>query len=229
MRAHESVLAWVEQQLAAGRIRLGDRLPAERALAAELRVSRPSVREAVRVLEAMGVVRTAAGSGPDAGAVVVGEPAASMGVALRLHAATTRLPVTDLVATRVLLETWAVARAASVRPVVDTTGAHALLEAMGAADDPERFHLLDAEFHVALAALAGNAVVEAVMSSLREAVHGYVMAAVPLLPDWRATVRRLRGEHHAVLALVEAGRAEEAAAAVRAHLEGFYAEVPARV
>lgn len=223
MRAHESVLAWVEQELAAGRIRLGDRLPAERALAAELRVSRPSVREAVRVLEAMGVVRTAAGSGPDAGAVVVGEPAASMGVALRLHAATSRLPVADLVATRVLLETWAVARAAT-SPGRDTGAARALLEAMDTAEEPERFHLLDAEFHVALAALAGNAVVEAVMASLREAIHGYVMAAVPLLPDWSATVARLRAEHRAVLALVEAGRPEEAADAVRAHIERFCAE-----
>lgn len=226
VRAHESVLAWVERELSAGRIRLGDRLPAERALAADLGVSRASVREAVRVLEAMGVVRTAAGSGPEAGAVVVGEAAASMGVALRLHAATSRLPVPDLVATRVLLETWAVAQAAASRPAVDTGAARALLEAMEAADDPERFHLLDAEFHVALAALAGNTVVEAVMTSLREAIHGYVMTSVPLLPDWPGTVRRLRGEHRAVLSLVEAGRDEEAAGAVRAHIEGFYAEVP---
>lgn len=226
MRAHEKVLAWVEGELAAGRVRLGDRLPAERSLAAALAVSRPSVREAVRVLEAMGVVRTAVGSGPDAGAMVVGEPAASMGVALRLHAATSRLPVADLVATRVLLETWAVERAASSQPGVDTGHVRALLAAMDAAHDPETFHLLDAEFHVALAALAGNAVVEAVMTSLREAIHGYVMTAVPLLPDWRATTRRLRTEHDAILSLVEAGDGEAAASAVRKHIRGFYAEAP---
>lgn len=231
MRTHEIVLAWVEGELSTGRIGLGQRLPAERTLATTLGVSRPSVREAVRVLEALGVVRTAAGSGPEAGAVVVGGPVAaigtSLGAALRMHTATSRLPVVDLVSTRVLLETWAVREAAAARSTVDASRPRALLEAMDAAEDPETFHLLDAEFHVALASLAGNTVVEAVMASLREAVHGYVMAAVPHLPDWTTTVARLRAEHRHVLALVEDARGEDAATAVRAHIEGFYREVPA--
>lgn len=232
MRAHEQVLAHLEAELVAGRVALGGRLPAERALAEQLGVSRSSVREAVRVLEAMGVVRTATGSGPEAGAVVVGEPAAPFGAALRLHAATSRLPIADVVATRVLLETWAVAEAARRTrsgPAPDLADAERLLAAMDRAveqapDDAARFHLLDAEFHVALAALAGNAVVEAVMASLREAIHGYVMTAVPALPSWTSTVDRLRHEHRSVLDLVRAGSADEAAEAVRAHIEGFYAE-----
>ncbi|WP_299033362.1 FadR/GntR family transcriptional regulator [uncultured Pseudokineococcus sp.] len=232
MRAHELVLAHLEGELVAGRVALGGRLPAERALAEQLGVSRSSVREAVRVLEAMGVVRTAAGSGPEAGAVVVGEPAAPLGAALRLHAATSRLPIADVVATRVLLETWAVAEAARRARAgagPDLADADRLLGAMDAAaeeapDDAARYHLLDAEFHVALAAAAGNAVVEAVMASLREAIHGYVMAAVPALPSWPTTVARLRLEHRSVLDLVRAGSPDEAAAAVRAHIEGFSAE-----
>lgn len=244
MRAHEQVLAHLEAELVAGRVALGGRLPAERALAEQLGVSRGSVREAVRVLEAMGVVRTAVGSGPDAGAVVVGDPAASMGLALRLHAATSRLPVRDVVATRVLLETWAVAEAArrcaaaaspadggsgSAAAAPDLAEADRLLAAMDRAveeapDDAARFHALDAEFHVALATAAGNAVVEAVMASLRQAVNAYVMAAVATLPSWPTTARRLRAEHHAVVALVRAGDADAAADAVRAHITGFYAE-----
>ncbi|MGQ7297776.1 FadR/GntR family transcriptional regulator [Quadrisphaera sp. KR29] len=238
MRAHEQVLAWVEAELAAGRIGVGDRLPAERALAAQLGVSRPSVREAVRVLESMGVVRARTGSGPEAGAVVVGGPATgigdSLGAALRLHTATSRLPVADVVATRVLLETWAVDAAARRR---DDGGeraealarAAALLDAMdddGA--DAAAFIALDAQFHVALAACAGNAVVEAVMTSLREAVQSYVTAGVATLPDWAATAARLRAEHRGVLDAVAAGRAHEASALVRAHIEGFAAEAGLR-
>lgn len=108
MRTHERVLAQIEENLRTGAWALGERLPGERALAEQMGVSRPSVREAVRVLEAMGIVRTAVGSGPDAGATVVDRPAAGLGAAVRLHIASGTLPVHDVVATRAVLETWAV-------------------------------------------------------------------------------------------------------------------------
>ncbi|WP_460707993.1 FadR/GntR family transcriptional regulator [Myceligenerans halotolerans] len=112
MRTHERVLAQIEADLAAGRWALGERLPGERALADEIGVSRASVREAIRILEAVGIVRTAVGSGPTAGATVVDRPAAGLSVAVRLHVASGTLPVSDVVATRVLLETWAIREAA---------------------------------------------------------------------------------------------------------------------
>ncbi|MDX6237094.1 MAG: GntR family transcriptional regulator, transcriptional repressor for pyruvate dehydrogenase complex [Kribbellaceae bacterium] len=224
MKNYELVLSRVEADLAAGRLRLGGRLPGERALAEQLGISRPSVREAIRVLEAMGVVRTATGSGPDAGAVIVAEPASPLTSLLRLHLATNHLPMGDIVQTRVLLESWAAREAACRRPRKDELArAEQLLDTMDDPDlTPEEFHLLDAEFHVALSALAGNVLIAAVMSSLRSAIHGYVMAAVPNLPDWEATAVGLRAEHRFILAAIQAGRPDQASALVVDHIEGFY-------
>ena len=59
IRLHETVVRHVEDELAAGRLPVGSRLPGERALAEQLGISRASVREGIRVLEAMGVVRPA--------------------------------------------------------------------------------------------------------------------------------------------------------------------------
>ncbi|HEU4948951.1 MAG TPA: FadR/GntR family transcriptional regulator, partial [Kribbella sp.] len=224
VKNYELVLSRVEADLAAGRLRLGGRLPGERVLAEQLGISRPSVREAIRVLEAMGVVRTATGSGPDAGAVIVAEPVSPLTSLLRLHLATKHLPMGDIVQTRVLLESWAARQAAGrVSPDEELATAEELLDRM---DDPtltpERFHLLDAEFHVALASLAGNVLVAAVMSSLRSAIHGYVLAAVPNLPDWEATAVGLRDEHRAIVAAIRAGRPDRAAELVCDHIEGFY-------
>jgi GntR family transcriptional repressor for pyruvate dehydrogenase complex len=87
---------------------------------------------------------------------------------------------------------------------------------------PERFHLLDAEFHVALSALAGNVLLAAVMSSLRSAIHGYVLAAVPNLPDWEAAAVSLRAEHRFILAAIQAGQPDQASALIVDHIEGFY-------
>lgn len=224
MKNYELVLHRVEAELAAGRLRIGERLPGERALAEQLGISRPSVREAVRVLEAMGVVRTATGSGPEAGAVIVAEPVSPLTAVLRLHLATNHLPMGDVVQTRILLESWAAREAAGRR--VETGElklAEDLLDQMDAPGlSPEEFHLLDAEFHVALSGLAGNVLIAAVMASLRSAIHGYVLAAVPDLPDWEATAVGLRSEHRAILQAIRAGAPDDAADLVTAHIRGFY-------
>jgi len=245
VKNYELVLSRVEADLAAGRLRLGGRLPGERVLAEQLGISRPSVREAVRVLEALGVVRTATGSGPEAGAVIVAEPASPLTALLRLHLATNHLPMGDIVQTRVLLESWAARQAAELLAADDAAdagqgesvgagagvaGGPGLLGVaeglLGRMEDPglspEEFHLLDAEFHVALSGVAGNVLIAAVMASLRSAIHGYVMAAVPNLPDWDATVVGLRAEHRAILAAVRAGEADQAARLVTDHIQGFY-------
>lgn len=230
VRTHEAVLARIEADLAAGRWAIGERLPAERAFAEELGVSRPSVREAIRVLEAMGVVRTAVGSGPDSGASVIDHPAAGLGSAMRLHIAAGTLPVRDVVALRALLETWAVGQAAARAtsdPAAATTVATArgLLDEMDAPDLPEeRFHELDAAFHVMLAALSGNVLVEAVMLGLRGAIQEYVRTGTARLPDWSSTAARLRAEHRAILAAIETGDAASASDAVARHIEDFYRE-----
>ncbi|MDT0168326.1 FCD domain-containing protein [Pseudarthrobacter sp. BRE9] len=224
MRTHQLVLTWIEDQLSAGRLAVGGRLPAERSLAEQLKVSRTSVREAIRILEAMGVVRAGVGSGPESGTVVISDPTAALGSALRLHVATQHLPVADIVETRVLLEAWAAAKAPRDAPELDS--AAALLEAM---DAPEGlpagdFLALDVRFHLALANAAGNTVVSAMMGSLREAIQGYAAELTSNLPDWEATATRLRTEHHAILAAVRNGDGGRAAELVSAHIEGFYKE-----
>jgi GntR family transcriptional regulator, transcriptional repressor for pyruvate dehydrogenase complex len=222
-RTHEVVLRRIEEDLAAGRLALGQRLPGERVLAEQLGVSRPSVREAIRVLEAMGIVRTAVGSGAASGAVIVADPSTALASALRLHLATSHLIIDDIVATRLLIESWSVRTAATAKPHGPFTEAERLLDAMDEHGlTPAEFHRLDAEFHVELARLAGNPLVAAVMTALRESIQSYVLAAVPSLPDWARTARKLRREHRAILTAVKAREGERAASLVTAHITGFY-------
>jgi len=222
MRTHELVLQWIEKQLSDGDLTLGGRLPGERAMAEQLQVSRTSVREAVRILEAMGVVRAGVGSGKDAGTVVIAEPGSALGSTLRLHVATRHLPVADIVETRVLLESWAAERAQVGVPALEE--AAALLDQMDEAPDIDTFLALDARFHVALAQAAGNSVVSAMMASLRGAIENYASTLTENLPDWNATSTRLRAEHRAILNAVNNNDGGKAAQLVAAHIQGFYAE-----
>lgn len=222
MRTHRLVLQWIEDQLTNGDLSLGERLPAERTLAEQLHVSRTSVREAIRILEAMGVVRAGVGSGPEAGTVVIAEPTAALGSALRLHVATSHLPVADIVQTRVLLESWAAARARSDSPAIEE--AASILERMDPSLDVEAFMALDVSFHLALAEAAGNAVVSAMMGSLREAIQSYVGKLTANLPDWTATAARLHVEHQEILAAINDHDGDRAAGLIAAHIEGYYQE-----
>ena len=222
MRTHQLVLRWIEDQLSGGQLAVGGRLPAERTLAEQLGVSRTSVREAIRVLEAMGVVRAGVGSGPEAGTVVISDPTAALGSALRLHVATQHLPVEDVVETRVLLESWAAARARPDAPELDVAGA--LLDDMDDGHAVDDFLALDVRFHLALADAAGNAVVSAMMGSLREAIQGYAGQLTANLPDWDATASRLRAEHREILAAIRKDDGGRAAELVAAHIRGYYKE-----
>ncbi len=103
-RAWQVVLERIESDLRDGRLAPGDRLTPERELATQLGVGRSSVREAVRVLEVLGVVRTATGSGPTAGAMIVTTPRGGLAAFLRLQVAANGFPLTDVVRTRIVLE-----------------------------------------------------------------------------------------------------------------------------
>lgn len=223
VRAWRVVLDRVERDLLDGRLNPGDRLAPERELASELGVGRSSVREALRVLEVMGLIRTATGSGPQSGAIVIATPTGGMSQLLRLQVAAHGFPLADVVRTRLVLED-AVATALAEASDRDTTHAHRMLDAMEADDlTPAEFLALDAQLHLALAESSGNTVIAAMMAGLRSSIESYVLAGAASIHDWEAMAARLRTEHRDLIAAVDAGDAASARALVRAHITGYYA------
>ncbi len=228
-RAYSAVLDWLEEQLRSGEVVVGDKLPGERALAEQFSISRASVREATRILDAMGIVRSGVGSGPNAGAIVISEPSAALAWALRMHVATRALPVRDLVQTRLLLETQAARDAADPHTAPDCEERNSTLrsarEILDQMDHPglpaADFHALDAQFHILLISLAGNVVVETMMDSLRQATISYISETVADNPDWPAIARRLQEQHRDILAAVEAREGDRASELLREHITWF--------
>lgn len=231
-RAWQTVLEHVERQLVDGSLAPGDRLPGERALSAALGVGRSSVREALRVLEALGLIRTHAGSGPNAGAIIIATPGGAMSALMRLQVAASGFPVADIVRTRLVLEAsvagdLADAQAgheASTRP--DLSAADRLLDAMDSPElEPPEFLALDAAFHLALAEASGNQVITATMAGLRSGIEGYALAGLERLGDWDATSARLRREHRGIVEAIKAADAATARARIHHHISGYYAEI----
>lgn len=223
-RAWQVVLERIESDLRDGRLSAGDRLSPERELASQLGVGRSSVREAVRVLEVLGVVRTATGSGPTAGAMIVTTPRGGLAAFLRLQVAANGFPLADVVRTRIVLECDVAERLAQAD--ADLSGVHDVLEAMDADSlTPEEFLALDARFHQTLAEVSGNAVISAMMAGLRSSIEAYTAAGASRLEAWPAVADRLRREHRHIVDSVSRGEADEAREAVRAHITRYYTEV----
>lgn len=220
-RAWEVVLRHLESQLLSGELAPGDHVPPERTLAAQLGVGRSSVREALRVLDILGLIRAQTGSGPHAGAVIISAPSGGMSSLMRLQVAAKGFAVTDVVKTRLLLESAVVTDLAG-NPA-DLGAATALLDAM---DSPEltaqEFLALDAGFHVALAEASGNQVVATMMIGLRASIEGYVLHGVSGVADWPAAARKLRAEHRSIIDAISTGDSSTAASRVHAHITDYY-------
>lgn len=221
-RTYELVLQRIEEQIVVGNLRVGDRLPAERDLAAQLGVSRSSIREAVRILQAQGVLTSAVGTGADAGTVVTALPAEALTRVLRLHLALSSFSLTEMVEARVVLERSSVRLAARDATAEDLAGLSRLLDAM---DDPARtrteFNDLDTEFHVALARAGRNRLVGDVTVALRNSLRGRLQEAFDRVEDWPALRAGVLRDHRAVYAAVLARDADAAAARVEAHIRDF--------
>ena len=224
-RAWEVVLQRIEGDLLSGTLTPGDHLPPERTLAAELGVGRSSVREAIRVLEVLGLIRTATGSGPQSGAIIIARPTGGMSALVRLQVAAHGFAVRDVVKTRLVLESAVVAELAEASDP-DLDAALELLDAMEQ-DAPltrDEYLTLDQAFHLALAVASGNEVIASMMAGLRDSIEKYVRVGASFLPSWNDTAARLKAEHRAIVAAIQAHDAELARTRIRQHIETYHAE-----
>jgi GntR family transcriptional regulator, transcriptional repressor for pyruvate dehydrogenase complex len=222
-RTHELVLETIEQRVVAGELKAGDRLPPERELAPVLGVSRSALREALRVLETIGVLVAQAGRGPDAGARIVRHPDDALGRLLRLHVALGSYSLEDVLEARVTLERSSFQAAAGHASTEDMDGAEALLRRMRVPGvQPAEFSDLDTQFHVLIARGSGNQMISTLTAAVRESVRPMILEALEAVEDWPATAAYLNDEHAELLRLVRAGEGAQAADLVEKHIRGFH-------
>lgn len=223
MSVYRNILTWLEAELFEGNIKLGQELPNDRKLAGIIKASNSSTREALRQLETMGILRLYEGKRKTIIAKVVSEPFSAADPALRLHMASSRHPWRDLVQTRIMMESWAVARASSHHPAMGELDS--LLESMQQEGlMPQDFHRLEVSFHIALTKLAGNQLVTGLMTALRESMYEYLLTIMGRVPLWSSTSTRLRAEHQAIVAALRAGDNALAQTLVVTTIENQYAE-----
>ncbi|HEX7485042.1 MAG TPA: FadR/GntR family transcriptional regulator [Vicinamibacterales bacterium] len=210
----EHVVTHVRTLIERGALKPGDRLPAERDLATQIGVSRPTVRAGLRALSAMGVVRSRHGSGtfiPSGPPQLGSEP---LGFLAALHGFTRE----EMYEARRLLEVGAAGLAATrATPEQLATLAEEVANLFASMDDPQKFLLHDIDFHRAVAAASGNPIVGTLVEMVSELYYGRRRETAA-----RATEQNLRDSsemHRRIYQAIRGGDAGGASAAMNEHLQ----------
>jgi GntR family transcriptional repressor for pyruvate dehydrogenase complex len=209
LKVADSVAAQLVRLVTSGSYRPGERLPAERDLAAQFGVGRSSMREALRIVEADGLLRIEHGVG-----AFVQERDKRDGIGRRLLVAGD-YTVPELFELRLPLERDAAGLAARRSTEDEIVRLQAILAEAGDPDtSDDRFIELDAELHRTIARATRNALFHDVMASMEPLFFTY-SRQVMLLPDRRA---RAHAGHERIVAAIAGRRVREARAAAVSHI-----------
>lgn len=188
----------------------GVRLPPERELAQQLGVSRPSVREALIALEIEGSVEVRMGAGVYVCSQAQRKPQAQAGMG--------ESPV-ELMRARAAIEGTVITMACARLTPEALGGLRQILDGMLAAMAQNRSPLaLDRQFHLAIAALAGNAVLERLVTELFDERHSPIAERLSTRAESTQTWAAALQEHEAIWRALEARDALGAQTALRMHL-----------
>lgn len=223
MAIHRKILRWLENELFEGNIQLGQDLPSDSEIARAIGVGRSRTREALRTLEDMDLVQLYNGRGKEMLVHLSDEPAAAASAALRLHMSSSRYPTRDLVQTRILLESWAIAR---IDPkTVSFAEMDEVLEQMEDFDLSIRDFLeLLLTFHHQVMRCGGNELLVGLLASVRQPSFESMLSLVGRMPLWSSAVERLRAESRAIAEALKAGDAATARSMVIGQLRGMYSD-----
>ncbi len=206
-RLYRQIVEQILQSMESGEFPAGTRLPAERELSERYGVSRPTVREAVIALEAMGRVSVKTGSGVY---VLEGKGVAAVGSSVSPF---------ELLETRVMIEGEAAALAASMISPEQILELKAALDEMALENKAGNVDsdVADRKFHAVIAAATNNRLLKAMIENLWDVQEGlhHIRAAHNSVckedPDTRLK------EHQAIYDALAAGDSQAARVAMRNH------------
>ncbi|HYF21732.1 MAG TPA: FadR/GntR family transcriptional regulator [Ramlibacter sp.] len=198
-----------------GLLQPGDELPSERALAGTLQVSRETVRSALAVLQARGMLDVSQG----ARTRVVGPAGQTLAGSVRALAGLKDKPVDEVAEARAQVEQQVVKLAAARMRDADLERLRELLrEQRGMLADPVAFQISDREFHMVIYAASGNALLRDFVSDMYDYALDYRRQALTR----RGAIARSVEDHERIVAALATHDPAQAEAAMTRHLHNVH-------
>ena len=224
-RVAEEIVAQLRELILNGSYVPGDKLPPERKLAQELGVNRASLREAIKSLEQMGLVKTRQGDGTR-----VLDFMQTAGVELVSHLIPAGgKPNLDVLKDVVEFRRWfgreAARQAAERASDDDMAQLEAIADRAVEATDAVDLLKIDFDFYVALTSAGRNRVMQLLINTMRSAVSSYAEFFAGFVPPPVA----MRSHHREILRAMRARDPERAGHAADEHLRRAAEQVLAAV
>lgn len=209
-KLYDQIAERLLHQISSRRLKPGDFLPTERELTQWFRVGRSTVREALRMLESQGLIRSI-GKGQFAVAHYGNPLNHSLNLLLTVQQADLR----ELFEVRKFLEVECAGLAAARRKEHDLATMRAAIEEMVAGvASQDRYIAADLQFHLTVAAATRNRVAAHMM----EAVRGLLQHALASIYHIPSSPLRSIAQHRKILAAIAEGNAVAARRHMREHL-----------
>lgn len=215
-KAAEVLASQIKTEIISGKYPEGAMLPPETEMATQLNLSRPTVREALRLLESEGLVSIR--PGPRGGPRVERPSSNTVTRSLTTLFQYEKVSLAALLEARRAIEP-ACARVAADRAQAEDVAAlkDSIRRMKADLEDDANFWTENANFHVALAEAGRNTVLNTLMVSLRELIYEFT-AGLHIEPEERLETVM---EHTAIMKAIVARDPDGAALAAEAHLESF--------
>lgn len=214
-RVSAEIVGQIKDTIRQGRLVPGDRLPPERELTEMFKVSRVTVRDALRVLEANGLIEIRVGAGGGAFVTAPDSEDVAEGISnMLLLQTTTPEQVTE---TRLVLEVGMLPLVCERATVEDLDALERICDKAEKAlkGDGDHDVGLSAEFHAQLARASHNTVIELLTDSLHRPLEASLRQAKRQAPEMG---QQGVHEHRRILAAIRGGDVDQAQAIMQRHL-----------
>ncbi|MFE0465285.1 FadR/GntR family transcriptional regulator [Kitasatospora sp. NPDC058965] len=214
MAVTDEAIEKIKSMILSGQLKPGDRLPKEPVLAAELGLSRNSLREAVKALSLLNVLVVRQGDGTYVSSLAAPDLLETLTFIVDLHQDESLL---ELFQVRAVLESAVAGLAAQRMTDEQVAGMTELLDGLSAEPTVEELVANDLEFHRRIAAAAGNTVMASLLDSLSQRT---ARARVWRGLTQEGAVERTMAEHRAIVESLAHHDVATAQARATAHIAG---------
>ena len=219
-RASEEIINQIKNLISEGILRPGDQLPPERDLIKDFGVSRPTLREALKSLGAMGFLEVTSTKGTFVKSVISKSMRDPLSHLIRSDAQ----KIFDLIEVRKALETWSAFHAAKRATEDDIGQLESDIKKMkDASEKGQPWEKEDADFHLAIAQATHNTIQTHIMST----IYDLLRESVTKVFRDRAKVKKLLQQHYRIFSAIKNHSPERARDRILEHLDYVESEVKA--
>ena len=214
-RAFDGILKQIIENIQTGNLKAGAALPAERTMAETMGVSRPAVREVLRALELLGIVKSVPGGGnyitENLDTWLIGP----LSILFRLNNGYLR----QNQQLRAALERETALLAAKKCTPLDAAELWMILARLDAAEDEKTRGKLDQELHQKIARIADNPMLYSVLSAADQLTENIIEGTRDYIMKKNQSASVVDEQHHKLVEAIINGNVEEAELAMSQHME----------